>query len=158
MLLKKPFDIYAGRLLILSTYLENLAPERFEFTHFVSPEWEGAQDLSCGATACGLGHAVVLFGEECGVEFVRGSRDFYEEGTLPKVKGTKLHGARAAIEAAHRMFDVGDEHDFERLFVPYTHPYELPKNRLSEDATAKDLAAHIRKFVKERYEDAPAGL
>jgi hypothetical protein len=84
---KAPFDLYAGRFLILATYLEHLKPERFDFACFVGATWRGAQDLSCGCTACGMGHAVALFGEECGVEFT--ATPVWNQ-IIPAVKGTQL--------------------------------------------------------------------
>jgi hypothetical protein len=68
------------------------------------------------------------------------------------------------MEAAERMFNVSNEEDFDCLFIPCGHAEEdetgntCPEGRLPEEASAKELAAHIREFVKERYQRAPAEL
>jgi hypothetical protein len=139
---RAPFDIYAGRLLTLSAYLEQLAPERFDFGTFVGPDWGGAQDLSCGCTACGMGHAVVLFGEECDVEFIR-----TRFGAIPALKGTAFMAHdEITAQAGAFMFNIAED-DFDHLFIPG----DALAGRLRKSATAKELAAHIQKFVRERY-------
>lgn len=48
------------RLLKLADFLEKLPRKRFDYGVFVGPDWEGAQDLSCGTTACALGWAAAM--------------------------------------------------------------------------------------------------
>ncbi len=39
-------------------HLRTVPPERFEFKNWIGADWGGAQDLSCGTTACALGWLV----------------------------------------------------------------------------------------------------
>lgn len=59
---EKKLDIATGnaRLLRLADFLDALPPERFNYNTWVGPNWKGAQDLSCGTTACALGWAATM--------------------------------------------------------------------------------------------------
>lgn len=51
---------YHARLLKLAAFLEQLDPKRFNYRRWVGDDWKGAQDLSCGTTACALGWAATM--------------------------------------------------------------------------------------------------
>jgi hypothetical protein len=130
----------------LADFLETLDPEKFDFRLWVSMRWKGAQDLSCGAPACGLGWATVLFGKECAVEFSR-----IDSFSPPCIRIVDVEGSEP-LDAARCIFgDALTEEDFDRLFVPNVSGEPIDRyGRLAEDSTAKELAAHIRKFIREQ--------
>jgi hypothetical protein len=138
----------------LADFLEKLPDEKFDFSRWVGKWWKGAQDLSCGAPACGLGWAAVLFGKECGVHIVR--QDGFPSPVIRLVGDAKSH-ARTAAEA---MFGELSEYEFSTLFVP-TDDRELEDGshgpdecgQMTEGTTAKELAAHIRRFIAKKKEE-----
>lgn len=153
---KKPWDIFAQRLHTLTQFLEAVPPKKFRFSHFIGKEWQGDPELSCGTTACGMGFGVLLFGKECGVELVR---DLVYGAFFPLVVGSsKLLPPGSVDEAGKVMFDL-EEDEVDRLFIPFEHlevDEPPPYGRLGPNATAKELAAHIRKFVEEKYDASSA--
>lgn len=48
------------RILKLADYVRTVRPKKFDFRTIVGEFWRGKQDLSCGATACALGHAATM--------------------------------------------------------------------------------------------------
>jgi hypothetical protein len=130
---------YKRRLLKLAAFLEKLPPNRFNFATWVGCHWNGAADLSCGTTACALGWATTI------PEFQRlGLRMRKVRGLppFPCIKRSNYYGINAAHHAANKLFDL-EMHESQSLFVP--------GYGLNSDATAKQVAKHIRKFVKEKY-------
>jgi hypothetical protein len=135
-----PFNVYAKRLIALSDYLDRLGSGYFNGTPIQTQHVAyGQLHISCGCISCGLSHAVVLFGEECGVELKsvgpRGEVMLRVRGVFPWDDHQEI------VEAAgDAMFDMNPI-DLIDLFT-----------NNCEDTTASQLAARIRKFVAERYE------
>lgn len=48
------------RLLKLAALLRSLPRKRFDYSKWVGEDWKGAQNLSCGTTACALGWATTI--------------------------------------------------------------------------------------------------
>lgn len=132
------------RLLKLADFLDTLPPERFNYAYWVGHDWDGRPDLSCGTTACALGWAT----------------------TMPTFRrlGLRLSGWGVPIlvgmdETRDQAFDVASQvfgiTPLESLFLfdfsvdgedDEFHGRRSP----GEDATAKEVAEHIRRFVRER--------
>jgi len=136
--------VYKRRLLALADLLQKLPPKRFDYSHWVGDDWKGKQDLSCGTTACAFGWAT----------------------TMPSLRrlGLVLHKSEVTLhknggylfpsEAAKEVFGLSYA-EFEYLFVPYSErdlpKYKLPVSYIPDSASAKTVAAHIRNFVKAKY-------
>jgi hypothetical protein len=129
-----------ARLLKLAAFLEKLPRKRFDYGKWARWDSTDAADLSgapsCGTAACALGWATTM------PAFRRLGLYMNSPGNIwaiPAVRGTKRYG----IDAARRIFGISGS-DAMRLFVAGEF------NGLSVDATAKQVAKHIRKFVAER--------
>jgi hypothetical protein len=140
--------VNAAALLKLADLLESLPPERFDYSIWAGDSWNPQVPLKapvCGTPACALGWATTL--PELGLELVRDQH-------CVLVRATDDPSLRAT-QAAARAFDI-EENDAEYLFVPETpdplaheedeNDYESP----GEEASAAEVAAHIRSFVKSR--------
>lgn len=142
---KAPQHVGDRRLLRLATFLEELPPRRFDYRTMVGPDWGGAQDLSCGTTACAIGWAATMpqF-RKFGLRIV-GQRHGYVSG-----------GAVRDGYTGTAIFSLTDaEWDF--LFQPGLGLYyeDTPKPGFAKPhytATAKEVAKHIRRFVAWRKE------
>lgn len=131
--------IQKGRLLRLAAFLDNLPPERFNFSHSVGDDWQGKPDLSCGTTACGIGWASTM------PEFRKlGLR--LRAGDCAPVLVDKWRHVRKGAKVEVEIFGL-TEMEFMHLFSPY-FSYAGRKG-LPGDASPKDLADHIRSFVTE---------
>ena len=144
------------RLLELAEFLEALPPKRFDYNEWAGTDWKGAQDLSCGTTACALGWATAIpkF-RKLGLVLMR----YTVEGLpFPLDKVTDETGT----DAAKRIFALTRQ-EAEYLFVPietnsrdwmgWRNDYatELPKAAPPKgNASAKTVAKHIRRFVADR--------
>jgi hypothetical protein len=128
------------RLLKLARFLEKLPNERFNYAYWVGKDWKGASDLSCGTTACALGWAAVMpeF-RKLGLEL---RRDPNIRPILPIIQNRNT--GSGFISAAMEIFGL-TLHQAEKLFIPYTYPPS--RGRLLYSSTAKEVAAHIRRFV-----------
>jgi hypothetical protein len=135
-------ELYLGRLERLAAFLEALPPERFEFERWVGKDWGGKEDLSCGTTACALGWATTIpeF-RELGLRLRLRSDG---SGVVAMEYKNIEHGWDPAHDAAEKVFGL-DFWQAEHLFVPGSSPGSLPRN-----ATATQVAAHIRAFVEEQ--------
>ena len=132
----------AERLLKLADFLETLPPERFDYSDWVGWNWKGDQTLSCGTPACALGWAAAMpeF-RELGLQLIACPAAF-RDGVIGKI-GLKDDPDCGAEHASAVIFGLSeDEHDY--LFVPDW------SNDLDENASAKEVADHIRRFVEER--------
>jgi hypothetical protein len=132
-------------LLTLADFLAELPPERFNYESWVGEDWDGKPDLSCGTTACALGWACTM-------------PAFRRLGaTLIKKWGggqvcLKDDPNSDSYDVSLRLFDL-NAFDHEHLFVgedDFTDEVE----GLDFDATPKQAARHIRKFVKRRCPEA----
>lgn len=130
------------RLLYLAGFLEtSTAPqERFDFTEWCNYiDGRGDEDGSrpqnilddCGTTGCAIGYA-------CSIP------DFIKQGLRLSFSGAPIFEDKDGtcwhhFEAAEKFFDL-DSIDTKFLFDPHS-------NHLGNEATAQEVAQHIRKFV-----------
>jgi hypothetical protein len=129
------------RLLKLADFLEKLKPARFDYGEWVGKTWQGGLDLSCGTTACALGWAAAM------PEFRRlGLRLIAYDPEHPEGGGTvrDIETGAEDQDAAVRVFGL-DSLGACELFLPGPGG-DFPK----ADATPKQVAKHIRRFVKDR--------
>lgn len=148
--------VYEQRLLKLAAHLDKVRPSRFDFARWAGDDWKGKANLSCGTTACALGLATTI------PSFRRlGLRLFRRDGGFgkPWVGLTSDTSERSAYNAAGHVFGVSAE-EFEFLFLPngqqehtYAEDQEQKYGRTAPEskATPKEVAAHIRYFVKRKY-------
>ncbi len=146
--------IHTDRLLRLADFIETLPEGRFKFSYWVGATWQGAEDLSCGTTACAIGWATTMpeF-RELGLRLFR-NRDF----AYPALIGHSLDGSnveewRATVEALHFIFGI-DEDAAEYLFVPGAIDEEDRTDNeygtlLSRFSSASIVANRIRRFVRD---------
>lgn len=111
---------FARRLLVLADFLDRLPWHRFDLTSWVGCAWKGAQDLSCGTTACALGWAATI------PEFrdlgLRLRRNGEPGGNgFPTVDGLDPYATASVI------FGLTLE-EFDRLFIPFNGPGRHPMN------------------------------
>jgi len=117
------------RLLKLADYVANLPRERFNFSHFVSSDWKGTIDFSCGTTACALGWATTMpFFRNLGLHLSR-----YGQPTLGHFSFTRINKTIFALE----------QNEADNLFI-FGAP--TPENRSGID-TPKEWARYARRFV-----------
>lgn len=148
---------FASRLLSLATFLEELPRKRFFYGTWVGPTWKGKSDLSCGTTACALGWATVL------PEFRRlGLRLDRDDSCITIVHNKRKKSIWDRLPfnsqpflAGWQVFDLTKD-EFDYLFTP--REVRLPVSLDSacgegplESATAKQVARHIRRFVRFKY-------
>jgi hypothetical protein len=147
------------RLELVAKKLESLPPERFNYSSWIGKNWEGAQDLSCGTTACALGWAATIPElQEAGLRIVAACDEVYglsypyvALSTRPLVQVYEAN--HESVVAAMWVFELfEDEVSF--LFMPETeavhenHEEEGEMCRAMPDtASAIEVAAHIRKFI-----------
>lgn len=146
--------IYKRRLLKLADFLSEFPPTRFSYESWVGEEWEGKPDLSCGTTACAFGWATTIPSfRKLGLQLKKSPRENHAHVTIKNFSGWSARFENAPRLAARKIFGL-DTDEFEYLFVPSTAIY-TNDNRLrhspSERASAKQVAAHIRKFVNRKY-------
>lgn len=124
-----------ARLRKLVDLLKALPRRRFDYNRWVGMDWGGSKDLSCGTTACALGWAATIptfrrrglvLADRWGMGCV----------VLREPNRRELEG----VAAAARFFDLLYEHAA-YLFIP---------GPSDEDATAKQVARKIERFIKER--------
>lgn len=132
------------RLLKLADFLEKLPRKRFDYSTWVGSSWEGAPDLSCGTTACALGWAATM------PEFRRLGLRLEkpldrEVGYITNRKLDALYPSVAAVAT----FGISEEEE-QYLFEGKATLEGFPDPPSQWDATPKQVAAHIRRFVKQR--------
>lgn len=138
-------SVSRARLLKLADFLEKLPRKRFDYGRWVGVDWDGKPDLSCGTTACALGWATTI------PSFRRlGLRLRKLGGTVSVVElenddGQETHWSAAAMN----VFGL-DANEAFYLFLPGFGLAGMKYHSPRHDATAKQVAKHIRRFVKER--------
>lgn len=139
----------ARRLLVLAEFLEKLPMARFDYQSWVGNDWKGKQDLSCGTTACALGWAATM------PEFrALGLRIIPQDVPWSRgVVGTDKHAD--PFLAAQDTFLL-DDVESTYLFHPSDDldGFEEESPSPGDDASAVDVATHIRYFVV-KYRAAP---
>jgi hypothetical protein len=136
------------RLMLVVKKLEELPPERFNFNVWVGTNWEGDPDLSCGTTACALGWATTIPElREAGLRLTKAicctivCIVFGDQMGVHSPNDASISAAKAVFELTNR------EASF--LFVPNVLPSDFDKeDRPGSEATAKEVAAHIKAFVE----------
>ena len=123
-------------LLELAALLDDLTPDRFDYSEWVGEDWQGDPDLSCGTVACAAGHATTLPSYRA-----RGLTLQRYGGPVVKVEGRTLNGTRAM---AH-VLGIADD-DAAYLFMP---SYYDANRHCSPppNATAPEVAEHIRDWL-----------
>lgn len=140
------------RLLKLAALLEKLPRERFDYG--VYADWKGAPDLSCGTTACAIGWATTMpeF-RKLGLRLAR-TRTSNSFGSHVSVAVPRGGSNSDAPSAGTSIFSL-DENEWDYLFMPDSalydgRGYEVRPEGPDNDATAKRVARHIRRFVAYR--------
>jgi hypothetical protein len=131
-----------ARLLKLADFLETVPRKHFNYNRWVGDGWDGeSTDLvSCGTTACALGWAATMPAfRRLGLRLYRDPEGM--DGVCLKAAGDPYNGSPIyAADAAEEIFAVqGNEFDY--LFTP---------SEGEEDATPKQVAKKIRRFVADR--------
>lgn len=150
------------RLIRLAMLLENLPPGRFDYGKWVDNEvWQGNPDLSCGTSACAIGWATTMPEvRACGVRLLSNQVKHLSGGGLyrqvwvgmvdgyyPKDEYGEAYGNSYAYrDAAEAAFGLTPE-QADWLFIPGVEGDDF--NRPTAHASAKDVAIHIRRCVKE---------
>lgn len=142
--------VYKQRLLSLADFLQKLPKKRFNYNHWVGEDWGGKADLSCGTTACALGWATTMPAfRRLGLRLVNNEALGFGVVTM---KGSNFDDD-SSTDAAHQVFGL-DNREFEYLFTPEGDSLSeigLTERGPGEDATAKEVARHIRSFVKAKF-------
>jgi hypothetical protein len=149
------------RLELVAKKLESLPPERFNYSSWIGKNWEGAQDLSCGTTACALGWAATIPElQEAGLRIVA-ARDEVYDLSYPYVALSTRRQVVPMYEANHEsvvaamwVFELTED-EVSFLFMPESpqaheehEEAEEHCTALVDTATATEVAAHIRKFIE----------
>ncbi len=146
----------ADRLLLLADFLERLPDKRFDYGHWIGNGWKGDPGLSCGTTACALGWATAIpeF-QALGLCAVKRPNGNITVGIKDDLDAGQFH--RAPERAGEYVFGLADESEFDELFVPDDHwdceersqgeCIDCEEGKPCGQATAKQVAAHIRRFV-----------
>lgn len=144
--------IYKRRLLKLADFLDQLPEERFYYARWVGSDWEGKANLSCGTTACALGWATTIPAfRRLGLRLIKDPWS----GTIVTMKYYDYIN-NASADAANVIFGLSRV-EFEYLFIPSNESctilpeYGLNQPSPNANATPKDVAEHIRKFVGAKY-------
>lgn len=150
--------IYKRRLLKLADYLSKLPKEKFDYSHWAGSNWGGKANLSCGTSACALGHSTTIPSfRKLGLRLFRA--DEYHKPFVSmigfKPKNSYDFGDysyQSAQNAGAKVFGLNDQ-EFRYVFIPNAR-YDMSGNwpdAPSSEATAKQVAKHIRAFVKAKY-------
>jgi hypothetical protein len=137
---------YLRRLERLAAYVATRKPERFNFKTWVGSDWKGAQNLSCGTTACAFGYAPSLpYFRRLGVVL---NRDAFGSNVL--LQGS--NGDLCGLGAAAKVFNL-TEVETSHIFAPYTKDSTeegYSKNcTIGARATPKQWAKHARRFIQD---------
>ena len=139
---------YKRRLLKLASFLDALPPEKFNYRRWTynpkTREGISLDDLNvCGTTACALGWATSI-------------KEFKDLGL--SLDTTWYHPCLISggdkYAAGNKIFGL-DTYEFEYLFYPCNPSLDhgnLPDAPLG-NATAKEVAEHIRNFIKYKYKN-----
>lgn len=145
--------VFKRRLLKLADFLDKLPRKRFDYSHWAGKDWGGKSDLSCGTTACALGWATTIpslrkAGLRLAVNIIFGVPAVCLKRHLDNRYWVSLD---TSAEAAREVFGL-DYKEFETLFVPrQCEDDDFTPNPLVSNATPKQVANHIRKFVAKKY-------
>ena len=151
------------RLLALAAYLEKLPRKRFDYRTWVGDDWQGDQKLSCGTTACALGHGPSVpslyraglrlryaYRNSSNDLFPNAIHDVYLAVVGHRIRDTSSFGT--SIKAACIVFGI-DEDDAQFLFNPGYESERWDRFAPAVYATAKQVAKHIRRYVKDMQKE-----
>lgn len=141
------------RLLKLATFLEKLPSKDFNYSHWIGSNRRSNEPMhpGCGTTACALGWAASMpeF-RRLGLRIIPYNAQFndsYKLIGIPLPDGNRLE----TYAAAQKIFHV-DHDQAQFLFRPGAAIYGLGDfdrfDAPGSDATPKQVAKHIRQFVK----------
>lgn len=140
------------RLLELVKLLQGLPRKRFDLSTWVGEDWQGRKDLSCGTTGCALGWATTIpMLKRAGLRLLPyssgpgGYVGLFQDGCE-----THLSGEFAAEEVFGITYEEA-RYLFNGTILP---PYEF-RDKLKTgpewEATPKQVAKHIKRFVKAKF-------
>lgn len=137
--------VYRKRLLKLAEFLEALPRKKFDYRFYATSEEETIRE--CPTTACAIGWACTMptfkrLGAYLTVDRFLGLTYHLTYHFQPQMKGAEDEGEFAVGE---QIFGLSVE-EFDYLFNPYVG-MENP-GKPGPDATPKQVAKHIRKFVE----------
>jgi len=128
-------------LLELADLLDVLPDERFDYNTWVGDDWKGAEDLSCGTSACAAGWATTLPSFRA-----RGLRLHTEDFSVNQIDLTTgdemWNGFLALGSVLHTSYE-----DAKELFMAYTWSDRLQEFSPRSGATASEVATWIRRWV-----------
>ena len=129
---------FKRRLLKLADFLETVPRKRFDYMQWVGKDWDGKSSLNnCGTTACALGWATAIPSlRRAGLRLKRRVPSNY---VCLKEESPNYD---SASRAAEKVFGLSFR-EFMWLFVPGDGHHKP-----SFKATPKQVARHIRRFVK----------
>jgi hypothetical protein len=157
----KSIPVGARRLLKLADYLDTVPDERFYYGTWVSGlsgryDFDMYVRLTCGSTACALGHAATM--PEFRKLGLKLRRNISLRGNGIVELKFKRHGVyyEARNEQAAKIFFKLDQGEVEYLFYPdWDGEGESPIDGLpaapTVAANAKEVARHIRRFVNHKW-------
>lgn len=123
-------------LLELADLLDSLPDKRFDYKFWVT-DWQGQSDLSCGATACAGGWATTL------PSFRARGLQLHPIWKVPYLTGDRY---AESFTAMARVLEIAPR-DAMALFSPGIYDDTLDMVSPSGDATAKEVAQHIRDWI-----------
>lgn len=126
-----------ARLITLAQYAETKIPDaQFYMGHWVDTyTWKGKPDLSCGTSACLMGHATTI-------------PEFQALGLRLNISGAPVMNNpngwaySSCYQTASHLFDISDDDSIE-LFSGARRQHEKPK----------EAAARLRAYVSEKMKD-----
>jgi len=137
--------IHDERLLLLAGHLERVPSKAFDYTEYVSHDWDGSSSIgSCGTVACALGWATTIPElRALGLTLVR-----RRGGWLPRLVDPATHVEHEHFRTCAILFGL-DADEANLLFMPswQSRVEGWPDRSPPADASAADVAAHIRRFV-----------
>lgn len=138
------------RLLATARFIRSLPPKRFYFGMWVGEDWKGAQDLSCGTTACVMGWTPqVPELKHLGLCILEDKKNIVGIGFPGEENELTPYGS--TLRTACKVFGVTYT-QAHYLFLPDSRGVnrELSDESPDEDASAEEVAAHIERFVASR--------
>lgn len=151
---------HAKRLLKLADFLDKLPKAKFDFSQIAYRgdksmlEALRATRARCGTVACAIGWMPAVFPKL--TAWVSDSdRDAADISLIVGLRGdNSSYATISSFETAQVVFGLSQE-ESEFLFAPFGHDFDKDENNhLAYDATPKQIARHIRKFVRDKQAEA----
>lgn len=132
-----------ARLLALADFLSTIPKKKFDFSSFANVVSVQELQKECSSTGCALGWATAMprF-KRLGLTFSQGSF-----GQCQVVLPDPGRQALLNFEAASAIFGI-DVREARYLFCPED---DCEDGALAADSSPKEVAKHIRKFVKSKF-------